>query len=113
MDSFGYHVNIDFDNVLFFAQTTWFLALHGAAIMYINSKKTIESWKSNGEWWGSRSNQAIMRKFKKSCRPMKVGYKNHFTYKRNSILNYLRVLYRGTFRALCTLKSSNVSATMK
>ncbi len=92
-------------------QITWILALHASSRLTLFSTRTIQSWKSKpagvmmNNKWGSAWNRKYMSKFQKSCRPFKIGYKSHFTFKRNSLLTYLKALYRGTFRALCALQT--------
>lgn len=86
-------------------QSAWIIALHGSARLTLHSTRTIRSWKTDG-FQESKLNKKYMAKFRKSCRPLKIGYKGHFAYKRHSLLTYLKSLYRGTFRALCALKGS-------
>ncbi len=63
-----------------------------------DAKKTIKSWK-NIEF-SSLHERKYMSRFRKCCRPLKLGIEGTFTIKRLSVLKFMRAIIKGTFRAL-------------
>lgn len=85
-------------------QVSWVIILHASCLFVVFSQQTIRSWKTNTNW-GTKENTKLMRKFAKSCKLPKICYEDYISYGRKSVLNYLKALYRKTFRVVCALKS--------
>lgn len=82
--------------------TFWSFILEFGGNVLWHSKRNIYSWK-NPNPAGNSIRGKELRKFRKSCRPLCVGYDGYFTIKRLSVLKFARSLVRGTFRVLLTL----------
>jgi len=80
----------------------WYTVLELGRYIYTRGKKTLVSWKYAD--WGSRINDRIMSRFRKSCRPFMFQYGSTYVMSRRTPLKYLKGLTTGTFRVLLTLK---------
>ncbi|CAL8143369.1 unnamed protein product [Orchesella dallaii] len=78
------------------------LGLNFGGALYTRGCEVLGSMKNND--WGSRTNNKIMKKFVKSCRPIQIGYGRMYAIRKLSVLKYLRTLTKGTMRVLLTLK---------
>lgn len=86
--------------VLFF----WTSVLQFGKYLWVSSNNILWSW--NGIWWGSKKETMIMRKFRKSCRPVLLQNGTMLVIARLTQLRYMKGVLRGTFRSLLTLTSS-------
>ncbi|CAL8072491.1 unnamed protein product [Orchesella dallaii] len=80
------------------AMFLWGLVLKVFGRMDVWSQKTLKSWKDHN--WGSVRDNKYMRKFRKSCRPLRIGYGRCYIIRPLSVLKFLKGISRGTFRAL-------------
>lgn len=68
------------------------------------SGKTIKSWRpSEFLTEESKSSVKVMKKFKKSCKPLMVVYKNFYFVRRSTVLSFLKHTSNVTFRALIAI----------
>jgi len=91
-----------FWSVLFLGFWTVFLNVCGLFLKH--SEGTIRSWKRLT--FKDPMDAKIFARFRKSCRPMKVGQGDYYTIKRLTVLTFLRGIIRGTFRVMLTLPSN-------
>ncbi|CAL8145174.1 unnamed protein product [Orchesella dallaii] len=73
------------------------LEMNGRLFLY--SQRAINSWKYH-DWEGEGK---VMSKFRKSCKPLKMGYHNFFSIKRLSVLNFFKSVARNIFKAIVAL----------
>jgi len=85
-------------------QITWIIALEMGGEIFKQGTKTIVLW--NGYDWGSVFGNK-MKKFAKSCRPIRVNHRSVYTIRKRNVLTFLKAILRGTFRAFLALKSKN------
>lgn len=78
--------------------TAWTLVLEFGRIMFSRGTKTVNSWSSRD--WKTVRDKRLIKKFKKSCKPLLLGCGTVFVIKRATILNFSRGVARGTMRLL-------------
>lgn len=83
---------------------TWTTVLKLFGNISMTNRKTRQSWKSaevqkilSSDEFKKRQ---YMKRFRRSCRPLCVGYGNFFVTKPVSVLNFLRMLSRGLLKSL-------------
>lgn len=81
----------------------WSLVLLMGGLVHFYGLKVIDSWKYHDWKEISMRDKKAMKKFRKSCRPLAIGYGNTYVIKRLTVLKFIRSLIRGIFRALMTL----------
>lgn len=82
----------------------WGIILQFSGRIFELSKKTLNSWKSDNLFITRRRDVKYLMTFKKSCKPLRVGYGKYYNIKPVSVLTFLKGVVRGTFRAILTLK---------
>lgn len=88
-------------------QTFWVVVLHVGGMFREQSKVNFRSWKQI-DCKGNFLDQRYISKFKRSCRPLSIGYEGMFVMRKLSVLKFLRGVVRGTFRIFLTLKGTNI-----
>ncbi|CAL8123069.1 unnamed protein product [Orchesella dallaii] len=78
----------------------FFLGVGGGLLR--QGEKTIASWKRRN--WGSKFNNCLMKRFTKSCKPIRLSYGKMFTIQRKSVLTFMQAILRGTFRFYLAIK---------
>lgn len=83
-------------------QTFWYFVLHFGERFYSYSKRNRVSWK----FMATKDSQEAkyMSKFRKSTRPLGLGYDGYFIIKPLSVLKFVKGVVRGTIRVLLTLQ---------
>lgn len=81
----------------------WCAILLMGGYLHFFTGKVLSSWKYNNWNELSRHERKIMRKFRKSCLPLYIGYGKTYIIKRLSVLKFIRGLTVSIFRALLTL----------
>lgn len=84
-------------------EITWMFTLHAGATLTRNSTRCIGSWTKYGVW-STKKELVQMRKFRKSCCPLAIRHSTFFVIRRASLLGFLRLVTRYTFKALLTVK---------
>jgi len=92
-----------FINLMLFAASGivlcfWCATLEVSGRFHKSAAKTIQSWKFMKQ--KSRHDSKLMSKFRKSCRPLAIGFEQIFKIKRLTVLKFIRGVIKGTFRAL-------------
>jgi len=82
--------------------TFWACVLELGRFLLTKGNKTLRSWK--GGKWKSATNNNLMKKFLRSCKPIVLSYGKQFVVGRVSVLAFFRGNMRGTCRALLTTK---------
>lgn len=81
----------------------WGLFLTYAATLYKNSARCVKSWKyGNGAWSGVEAK--YMAKFRKSCKPLVIGYPGILTIRPGTVIRFVKGIVRGVFRTVLALK---------
>jgi len=86
-------------------QSFWIIFLNLSGLFLKHSTETIESWKYLS--FSSSKDEKCFKRFRKSCRPLKIGHGRYYSIKRITVLTFLRGIMRGTFRAVLTLRHTN------
>ncbi|OXA48558.1 hypothetical protein Fcan01_16665 [Folsomia candida] len=108
----------DLNTTTFSIVTTWSISmflmytiiLRVAGIMFLKSKKTIDSWKHWGEsdelrrFWRSEWARKHIGKFRKSCRPLAIEFPGYYRFNNLSMLKFIQGIVRGSLRVLLALK---------
>lgn len=79
-------------------QCGWVLYLSLGAWVYTNSVKVLKSWKYLK--LAGKGEVRYMGKFRKSCKPVYIGYPGLLRIRKVSLLKYFQGVVRGTFRVL-------------
>lgn len=93
---------IQFFNWLVFATCAWSSVLQVSGMIYDHSRKTLLSWKLKN--WGSRFENRLMSRFRRSCQPLTIGYGKTFVIKRLTVLKFFKAVIRGIFRTMLMTK---------
>lgn len=80
----------------------WAVVLDFGRIFSDGTESVLMSWKVYT--WKTRGEAKEMRKFRKSCKPIKISYGIQFVVGRLSVLKFFKGVVRGTMRALLTTK---------
>lgn len=88
-------------------QGIFVILLQASKVLLVSSIKNVRSWKLQN--WGRAKDRNYMRAFQRSCRPLYIGYENHFRFTRNCVLNFLWRVYRVTFRVTFLLRNFSKS----
>ncbi|OXA53891.1 uncharacterized protein LOC118435761 [Folsomia candida] len=83
-------------------QIMWILVLETSGYFREYAKTTLRSWKQLS--CASREEKSYFSKFRRGCRPLKIGTGGVFTITRLSSPKFMRSIIRGTFRALLIRK---------
>lgn len=84
--------------IIFFS--AWAIILRIGGLYFTQCKKTIASWKYFN--W-SMCDKKIIKKFAKSCRPLKIGDQTYFKFNNATLPNFIKGLTRGYFRVMLTI----------
>jgi len=84
-------------------QALWLTVLRCGGLFQMHSVRTLKSWKYLK--FNSKSDAKYVSKFRKSCKPLRIGIEEFFTIRRLTILKFMRGIVKGTFRALLTLEN--------
>ncbi|OXA63505.1 hypothetical protein Fcan01_00953 [Folsomia candida] len=84
-------------------QGVWAVILGFGGWVYDVSTTIIKSWKYLK--LGNKQEAKYMAKFRKSCKPMYLGYPGMFRIRNVTVLKHFQGLTRGTFRMLVTLRN--------
>jgi len=82
-------------------QFGWAIFLTTAGIETQHLAEILLSWKHFE--FASPHKRKLLNKFRKSCRPIVVGYESYFRIKRLSGMKYLNGFMKGTLRVLLTI----------
>lgn len=85
----------------------WTVVLMIWGYMHWYGKKLLDSWKYHQ--WPTKRDRALMSKFRKSCKPLRMQFGRTYVIRRLSVLKFLRSISRGIFRALLTFDSKRHS----
>lgn len=96
---------LQFFNWCLFASSTWSSILQLSGMIYVKSKRTLVSWKQKN--WGNRWENRLMSKFRRSCKPLTIGYGKTFVIKRLTVLKFFKAVIRGIFRTLLMTKQKH------
>lgn len=88
----------------FIVQCAWLGFTTFGAWFCDNTIKVLQSWKKLPG--SSREEMKYMGKFRKSCRPLYLGYPGVFRITRATVLIYIQGVSRGTFRVLLGLEDA-------
>lgn len=102
----------DMNTISFCLLWVWLLGSAGiwsgwlAACAYFSTHglKILNSWKYHV--WARNHERVIMKKFRLSCKPLAVSYKNMYIIRSRSVLAFIQGLLRGLMRTLLTLRTS-------
>lgn len=81
----------------------WLLILMLGGYLHSNGQKILKSWKTFK--WKSRREAELMKRFARSCQPVKICFGSVYVIKRVSAMVFTRGLVRGLMRALLTLET--------
>lgn len=84
---------------IFFA--VWALVLQFSGFYFLQCTKTLKSWK-HFKW--NKKDLKDLKRFTKSCKPLKIGDQIRFNFNNLSVLFFIRGISRGIVRALLALK---------
>lgn len=82
---------------------SWTIMLTCAGMMHKSATDCIASWKTGWAHWGGVRDRRYMGKFRKSCKPIYIGYPGFMIISRKSVVKFIQGVVRGTFRALLML----------
>jgi hypothetical protein len=80
---------------------SWLIILELSGRFYENAKQTLKSWKFMK--FEDKLQGRYMKKFRKTCRPLKIGLDGYMKINRLAVLKFIRGITKGTFRALLTV----------
>ncbi len=85
----------------FLGNAIWLFSLDILGKLVSESEKTIRSWRRLGFLaWECKSNLLVMKKFRKSCKPLMIVYGNLYFVKRSTVLSFVKLTSNVTLRAL-------------
>lgn len=76
----------------------WFIMLFIGGVVQAHGDKILASWKQFP--WRSGKERSLMARYRKSCKPLRIGWGKAFVLRRVSLMIYARGLIRGTVRCL-------------
>lgn len=82
----------------------WSVMLTGLGSLQNVSKKCIEFWKIDTQLWENTRDRKYMGKFRKSCKPLSVGYPGVMKISHTTVLKFVQGIVRGLFRTILSLK---------
>ncbi|OXA54721.1 hypothetical protein Fcan01_10310 [Folsomia candida] len=85
-------------------QAAWVLCLTFGGWINFNSVKVLKSWKCLK--LSGKEEAKYMSKFRKSCRPLYIGYPGVLKIRKVTALKYFQGVTRGTFRMLLAVKNA-------
>ncbi|OXA65094.1 hypothetical protein Fcan01_00673 [Folsomia candida] len=100
-------------------RTALFLAMFGMVVVWISvisvaaklqkeSVKCILSWKTGVQiHWRSGKDRKYMAKFRKSCKPLYIGYLGYLRITPMTVLKFVQGVVRGTFRSVLAMRKSS------
>ncbi len=80
----------------------WMFVLQIGKYLFVRSKKVLGSW--DRKIWKHGIENKVMRRFRKSCRPVVICWGKSFVLKRITQFNYVKGIFRSTFKLLLTSK---------
>ncbi|CAL8146769.1 unnamed protein product [Orchesella dallaii] len=86
-------------------QILWVICLEMAAQLSVEGERTVKAWK--GFDWDSVVGNKVMKKFAKSCKPIRIGHGTMYTIRKRNVLTFFKAILRGTFRAFLTLQNKH------
>lgn len=81
----------------------WCTVLLMGGYLYFYTGRVLNSWKYASWSELDKDERKIMKKFRKSCLPLSIGYGKTFVIKRLSVLKFIKGLSRSIFRILLTV----------
>ncbi|CAL8072494.1 unnamed protein product [Orchesella dallaii] len=90
--------------IAIFAIFGWSIFLSIAGNLFLTSKATLNSWKIS--YWTDKKSRLLMKKYKRSLKPLTIHGGSYFVIRPKSVLNFLRGTSRGTFRALVAVRKT-------
>ncbi len=81
--------------------STWMFTIQLCSSFFVDGKKSLKSWHLYD--WGSKKENRVMRKFRKSCKPVLVCYGSMYQVKRITPFAYVKTIIRGSFKSMLAL----------
>ncbi len=79
----------------------WMLTLQLCSSFFVKGEKSLKSWELYD--WGSKRENRVMRRFRKSCKPVIVCYGSMYQVKRITPFAYVRTIIKGSLRSMLAL----------
>lgn len=87
-----------------FAVLSWAALMTCAGTIEKASKECLTSWKVYGDHWESSADREYVSKFRKSCKPLYLGWDGFMVVTHESVMNFMQGVIHGVFRAILALK---------
>lgn len=87
-----------------FAAVSWTIMLAFSGIIYRCANRCIASWKSGAGRWETGEDRLYMKKFRRSCKSIYIGYPGLITVTLKTALMFVQGIVHGTVRALLAFK---------
>jgi len=101
------HLDFTFIMFSFYSLAAWVIVLECSGRFCKNSEDTIKSWRSlkRSHQNNNDNNEKVkyLNRFKKSCRPLKIGTQGYYSVSRLSVLKFIQGMSKGTLRITLTL----------
>lgn len=83
----------------------WICVIDAGARLPKASGKALIAWKTEAHlYWDSGQDRRYMGKFRKSCKPICIGYSGYIMITHRTVLKFVQGVIRGTFRIILTFK---------
>ncbi len=104
-DRIGGWMKAIFITLLCSTNLIWLCSLDVLGRLVVASDKTIKSWtKISANFKVNRIDRIFLKKFQKSCKPIMISYRGFYVVRRATILGFLKMTNRLTFRTLLTFR---------
>lgn len=104
-NSIGGWMKTIFITLLCSSNSIWLCSLEVLGRLGVQSTKTIKSWtNTSANFKLNRMDRIFLKKFQLSCKPIMISYRGFYVVRRSTILAFLKMTNRLTFRTLLTFK---------